>query len=511
MHNASDLLNNIVYTQDEVKIPPGLYLVSRTDTTSAIQYVNEAFAIVSGFTRAELLGQPHNLVRHPDMPSIIFGDMWCAMKSGYAWRGIVKNRTKDGRFYWVKAQVAPIYRSNQLVGYASTRTAPTAAEVRDAHALYAKLKSGQISADTFMHKHSFKSKLKHDKRLALTCTTAAWAVPVCVSAGLLLDLTTAQKFWLAGVGSLAGITLAATLSGQVFKAMELLSGYLGIMAGKSDSCAKLPENMPRFGRTVLDKANQAWLNRVSLLQDLGRNLERGNKAVAELQQMSSKLSAQVGCTHGALNTVRAMSSDSINEAQSVLDYCGGTLNNVNDLVALTHHSTETIREVTARMEQMRKSLDEIAAFSDTIESIAFQTNLLALNAAVEAARAGEQGRGFAVVAQEVRTLAKRCADAAKGVQALAATNTACISESSELVDKANSAVHSIEKKTEDIAVVGKQILDINHHQLQHLTRLNASLEEIVRNAEVAAEVASGCQQLGNSLSSRNKRLAEAAS
>ncbi|MBP8227732.1 MAG: PAS domain-containing protein, partial [Pararheinheimera sp.] len=105
----------------EVQYDAGQELVSTTDTRGVITYANPAFCQVAGYSEDELVGKNHNLVRHPDMPAAAFADLWSHLKQGQSWRGMVKNRCKDGRYYWVDAFVTPIYQQQQLVGYQSVR------------------------------------------------------------------------------------------------------------------------------------------------------------------------------------------------------------------------------------------------------------------------------------------------------------------------------------------------------------------------------------------------------
>ncbi|MDP5039362.1 MAG: PAS domain-containing protein, partial [Paraglaciecola sp.] len=107
---------------EEVKFNQGEELVSVTDTRGVILYANPQFCQIAGYTVEELIGQNHNVVRHPDMPKAAFADMWDKLKAKQAWRGAVKNRCKDGRYYWVDAFVTPVYEKNQLTGYQSVRT-----------------------------------------------------------------------------------------------------------------------------------------------------------------------------------------------------------------------------------------------------------------------------------------------------------------------------------------------------------------------------------------------------
>lgn len=117
--------NNQPVQNIEFPFPPGETLVSTTDLKGRILYCNAAFVAMSGFSREELLGQPHNIVRHPDMPEEAYRDMWQTIERGLPWSAPVKNRRKDGSYYWVLANVTPLMEGNAPVGYMSVRTQPT--------------------------------------------------------------------------------------------------------------------------------------------------------------------------------------------------------------------------------------------------------------------------------------------------------------------------------------------------------------------------------------------------
>ncbi|MBI4986643.1 MAG: Tar ligand binding domain-containing protein, partial [Rhodocyclales bacterium] len=140
--------SNLPVTQREKPFPAGCYLVSKTDLKGIITYANDAFVTLSGFSREELLGKNHNIVRHPDMPPQAFEDLWRTLKSGLPWRGIVKNRAKDGDHYWVDAFAVPIRENERCVGYMSVRSAPSRDAVSAAEALYQTLNRTKAALDT---------------------------------------------------------------------------------------------------------------------------------------------------------------------------------------------------------------------------------------------------------------------------------------------------------------------------------------------------------------------------
>lgn len=115
---------NLPVTEHERTFPSEQRLISTTDLNSRITYCNDAFVAISGFTYEELVGQPHNLVRHPDMPPAVFGHMWDTIKQGKPWMGVVKNRAKNGDYYWVSAYVTAVYEQGRISGYESVRSVP---------------------------------------------------------------------------------------------------------------------------------------------------------------------------------------------------------------------------------------------------------------------------------------------------------------------------------------------------------------------------------------------------
>ncbi|MCU7835513.1 MAG: PAS domain-containing protein [gamma proteobacterium symbiont of Taylorina sp.] len=137
--------NNQPVTNNEVQMRSGSVIVSRTDLKGAIVYINQDFLDISGFSEAELIGKSHNIVRHPDMPSAAFKDLWDTMKAGKPWVGMVKNRCKNGDYYWVEANVTPVYKDGQIVEYLSVRKIPGRDQISTAEVLYSQLNSGTAS------------------------------------------------------------------------------------------------------------------------------------------------------------------------------------------------------------------------------------------------------------------------------------------------------------------------------------------------------------------------------
>ena len=129
----------------ERRLQVGRPLISATDPRGIIRFVNDDFVAISGYSREELIGSPHNIVRHSDMPSPVFAGMWERLKSGHPWMGIVKNRSKNGDYYWVDAYVTPVFKGGEVIGYESVRTIADPDRVQKASEIYRALnKNGRM-------------------------------------------------------------------------------------------------------------------------------------------------------------------------------------------------------------------------------------------------------------------------------------------------------------------------------------------------------------------------------
>ncbi|HNQ75594.1 MAG TPA: PAS domain S-box protein, partial [Pseudothauera hydrothermalis] len=134
---------NLPVTGKEIELPENLTFVTQTDLKGRITEANDAFCTITGFCRAELIGQPHNLVRHPDVPPALFEQLWRTLAAGRPWRGVIKNRVKNGDHYWVEAFVTPVRRGGEIIGHLSVRHPASPRQVAEAERLYARLWQGE--------------------------------------------------------------------------------------------------------------------------------------------------------------------------------------------------------------------------------------------------------------------------------------------------------------------------------------------------------------------------------
>ncbi len=135
--------NNQPVTQKEYKFPSHHQLITSTDKRGVIKHCNQDFVEASGYSRDELIGKNHNIIRHPDMPPAVFKEMWNTLEAGRCWMGLVKNRRKNGDHYWVSAFVTPVYEGSVVSGYESVRVPALPDEIERANDVYARLRSGK--------------------------------------------------------------------------------------------------------------------------------------------------------------------------------------------------------------------------------------------------------------------------------------------------------------------------------------------------------------------------------
>jgi methyl-accepting chemotaxis protein len=166
---------NMPVTSNEIVMKPETILVTRTDLKGVITFANDAFVEISGFSREELVGASHNIVRHPDMPSGAYEEMWNTIRKGNPWHRLVKNRAKNGDYYWVSANVTPMFQNASIVGYMSVRHSPSRDEINEADKLYRAISANQATFHS-TGKAAFFKKIKEislGKKLAIASTFLA--------------------------------------------------------------------------------------------------------------------------------------------------------------------------------------------------------------------------------------------------------------------------------------------------------------------------------------------------
>jgi len=501
-------------TQREFPMPDGATLMSTTDPRSYVTYADEAFIAMSGFSREEIVGQPHNFVRHPDMPKEAFADMWATIQGGEPWTALVKNRRKDGDHYWVRANAVPVVRNGKPVGYMSVRTKPDRDEVAGAEALYKDFREGRAGTRKF-HKGlivrtGLLRALNWNKTLSVrgrirTSMLGMWLA--LAAFGLVLG-GTAGGLRAAGVAALMAGIVSWFLEMQIAGPLERLRKQaIAVASGESRDVAMM-SRVDEIGMTMRTISQMGLMFRW-LVDDVSQQVITVQTAASEIAQGNNDLSSR---TEQAASSVQQTAS-AMEQMTATVKNNAHTAKQANELsgTASTAASNggEAVSQVVTTMNDITASSKKIADIIGVIDGIAFQTNILALNAAVEAARAGEQGRGFAVVASEVRSLAQRSADAAKQIKSLIGASVEKVEAGAKLVDGAGKTMEDIVSQVQRVSNLIGEISSATLQQSTGITQVSQAvghLDEITQqNAALVEESAAA----STSLSNQAARLVEA--
>jgi aerotaxis receptor len=498
--------NNQPVTQQAFEFPASEMLVSATDLSGNIQYCNPAFVSVSGFSREELIGEPHNIIRHPDMPREAFADLWATVRAGRSWTALVKNRRKNGDHYWVRANVTPVMEHGKVVGYLSVRVKPTLDEVREATALYAQIKTGNASHKLVrgaLVKHGIAGKLAAIANMPVSARlgTAFAAVPVSMSIAALAGWRGAPPlpFWIAlAVGAAASFAGWLALSRQVDAPVRTMSGFAARMAA-GDLTVDMPDARHDDLGDVQRALGQLKANLAAIVFDVRGQIGGMLEAATEISSGNTDLSRRTEMQAASLEQTAATMDQLTTTVQGNADATVRALELVREAQAAADDGGRIASQVEQTMAGITAASRRIADITDVIDGIAFQTNILALNAAVEAARAGEAGRSFAVVATEVRNLAQRCAASAKEIEGVVATSVAQIAEGTNLVTRTTSQMRAIDEAVNRVSTIIMEVAKASSEQAEGIAQVNQAVAHLddstQQNAALVEQAAATAQRL----------------
>lgn len=487
---------NLPITDIEVLVSEDTNILSTTNPKGAVTYANQDFIDISGFTTEELMGKNHNKVRHPDMPPAAFADLWQTIKSGESWMGIVKNRCKNGDYYWVNAYVTPIEENGTIVEYQSVRGKPKEEYVTRAEQLYRNINAGKIPG--WLKRKSIK--------LSYKLIAAVTVVQLIVAAIPFAFGTNSSVTALTSVG--LGVVIAAALLTWLLRPLDKVFAKTGsifnnpiarhIFTGQHDEVGQV-----LLALKFLEDESRGIVGRVSEssqiicddAEDLKAAIDTNNSNISqqhiETDQVVTAIT-EMSASIQEVSTNAQLSADAAmrvyKETKASKDVVQSTMDHIKSL-------TSDIQQANDVMNQLENESEQINTVISVINAIAEQTNLLALNAAIEAARAGEQGRGFAVVADEVRTLANRTHKSTKEIQQmienLQSGTLKAVDAISGSRNKAEECVSEADKAASSLDEITQAISSINDMNVQIATAVeeqNAVTQDVNKSIVTIREL-----------------------
>jgi aerotaxis receptor len=512
--------NNQPVTAEEYVVPEGEVIITHTDPSSRITYANEAFLKSSGFSLDECLGEPQNIVRHPDMPPEAFADLWQTIRGGQAWSGIVKNRRKNGGFYWVRANVTPIMSRSEIVGYMSVRVGATREEIRNAEAAYAAVAArtgGYLVRCGRVIDLSLAARLH--RLLHPSLSTGSWIVLGCLMtlfAGIGLHEWLASSeprlpvLLMSSLGLVVAACNLAYVQTRVVQPLHRLAATAMRILGGDTRCAFSEEGDPELSY-VAATFNQMAIKLRGVLNDATTSAVRLSHVAEEVSEANVNLADRTHEHAASLEETAA----SIEQLTATVTRNTDNAHEANHLAQEASSSTargqDAVTRVVTTINSMAEGSRQIAEIVGIIDGIAFQTNLLALNAAVEAARAGEQGRGFAVVAQEVGSLAQRSAAAARQVKGLIEASTETVTQGTALAARAQQAMQDVVGSVSRVTQIIAEIEGASREQAAGIEQINQAITQMDAITQQDAEMAQNLRETAAVLEGQSQQVLTAIS
>ena len=516
-------------------------IVSMADKKGDILSFNDKYVEISKFSPEELVGAPHSITRHADMPKETFKKLWGTIGRGNVFRGVIKNRAKDGSVYYVDAVIAPfIGKNGKPEKYLGVRYDITEAEIarQNMQGIVDALNKSQAVIEFGLDGNIIKANDNFLNALGYTADEIKGQHHSMFVDAAYRGSPEYRAFW-------EKLGRGEYEAGQ-FKRIAKGGREVWIQASYNPICDEMgrPFKVVKYATDVTAqvRANEAMQQAVHQTQEIVAAARAGdltqrvsldgktgsirelcdgiNAMVDTMAGVVGRIQDSTGTINSAAKEIAAGNADLSARTEQQAAALEETASSMEELTSTVKQNAENARqanqlavgasdvarkggqvvsEVVTTMSAINESSKKIVDIISVIDGIAFQTNILALNAAVEAARAGEQGRGFAVVAAEVRSLAQRSAAAAKEIKGLIGDSVEKVGNGSKLVEQAGKTMEEIVTSVKRVTDIMAEISAASQEQSAGIEQVNkaiTSMDEVTQqNAALVEEASAAARSL----------------